>query len=476
MRKPARSQREGIAVVPQESKFASPLTFSLLRHVAAIANTPLKSDDIQAVRRLFLDCFLVSLWGSTRPAARQIAQWSERFAGTGACGILGGTWQTEPSIAALVFGMAGHSYELDDTHDETASHPGCVVIPAALAVGAETGATQEQLFRAVVAGYEAMALVGCAAGGMDTVHNGFHPTSVFGSFGAATACASLYADRAGQPLTQAGLADAWGHALSQACGSMQFSVEPRGGEVKRLHAGLGARNGVLAAQFAGLSEVSTPHLTVEGAYGIAGMFGGALRDVTPGPDLQIHTISLKPYSCCRLFHSTIDALAQITDGFALPVDTIEDILISGPRLIAEQHMTPAQSTMTAQYSCPYVVGATLAYGPTRYDAYGEAFLDDPAILAIAEKVRFEVDSDLEERYYPKHFATRAAIRLRDGTTRTAMVADSVGTVRNPMTLEQILAKGKGLASLGNFPSGEELVERIWDDRAGAAELLAAITA
>jgi 2-methylcitrate dehydratase PrpD len=460
--------------VPREADAPSTLTFDLLRHVAKVANSPLATRDVEAARRLFLDCFLVSLWGSTRPAAKQLAQWATRFDGTGPCPILGSVARTDASIAALIFGTAGHSYELDDTHDETASHPGCVVIPAALAVGAETGASQEELFRAVAAGYEAMALVGCAAGGMDTVHNGFHPTSVFGSFGAATACACLYAFADGDPVEEAMLANAWGHALSQACGSMQFSVEPRGGEVKRLHAGLGARNGILAAQFARLPAMTTPHQTVDGPYGIAGMFGGTLRQVEPSAELQLHVISLKPYSCCRLFHSTIDALAEITDNFSADAASIADILITGPRLIAAQHMTPAQSTMTAQYSCPFVVGATLAYGPTRYDAYGEEHLDDPAILDIAAKVRFEIDEELERKYYPKQFATGATIRFEDGSTRSAMVVDSVGTARNPMTRAQILAKGDGLASLGDFPSGEDLAKAIWDGSQGAAALLAAI--
>jgi 2-methylcitrate dehydratase PrpD len=336
------------------------LTLKIAEHVTRIANSPRDASDTEALRRLFLDNFIVSLWGSTRPAASAIALWSRRFAGSGPSPVLGGDWTTDPSIAALVHGTAGHSYELDDTHDVTTSHPGCVIISAALAVACVTRASQADLFRAVTAGYEAMALIGSTAGGMETVHRGFHPTSVYGAFGAATACIALYAYREGVPVERDSIVAAWGHALSQACASMQFSVEPEGGEVKRLHAGLGARNGVMSADFALLPAVTAPRLPVEGDYGAAAIFGGPLRDVSLDDPLQIHNISMKPYSCCRLFHSTIDALAEITDGFSAPLSSIEEIVISGPRLIAEQHMTPAKSTMTAQYSCPYIVGATLA--------------------------------------------------------------------------------------------------------------------
>src|SRR5690606_25837776 len=187
------------------------------------------------------------------------ARWAERFSGTGASPVLCKGWLADPSVAALVHGTAAHSMELDDTHDETLSHPGSVIIPAALAQAAATDAPQVDLFRAVIAGYEAMALLGSSAGGMETVHRGFHPTSVFGSFGAATACICLHAYQRGQAVTREMLMAAWGHALSQACGAMQFSAEPDGGEVKRVHAGFGARNGVLAAEFALMPSVTSPH-------------------------------------------------------------------------------------------------------------------------------------------------------------------------------------------------------------------------
>ncbi|MFD1559502.1 MmgE/PrpD family protein [Paraburkholderia silviterrae] len=450
-------------------------TASIAGHVARVANGRLSDADTEALRRLFLDNFIVSLWGSTRPWTRQIAQWTQRFAGTGASPVLGGDWSADASVAALVHGTASHSYELDDTHNETLSHPGAAVLPAALAVGAATGASQDKLFRAVAAGYEAMALIGISAGGLETVHRGFHPTAVFGAFGAATASLALYADDRGMPVTADLLVRAWGHALSQASGSMQFSTEASGGEVKRVHAGMAARNGVLAAQFAFMDAVTAPRLVVEGDYGVASLFGGPQRAALPSAALQIHAISLKPYACCRLFHSTIDALAELTDNFSLPAEGIGEIVVSGPHLIADQHMLaePA-STMAAQYSCPYIVGATLRYGPYRYDAYDEAFLEDPAIRRIARMVRFEF-SDVLTQYYPAQFATGVRLHMSDGTARSSIVVDSIGTPARPLTIEQILAKGDGLAAHGHAPSIKiRLAERLWDDAQGSRALALAL--
>ncbi|MFT3814933.1 MAG: MmgE/PrpD family protein [Acidovorax sp.] len=449
------------------------LTAAIAGHVARVANAPLTAADTEAARKLLLDNFIVSLWGATRPWTREIAQWTQRFAGTGASPVLGAGWLADPSVAALVHGTAAHSYELDDTHDETLSHPGAAIIPAALAVAAATDAPQPDLLRALAAGYEAMALLGASAGGMETVHRGFHPTSVFGSFGAATACVCLNAYARGEPVTQGGLIAAWGHALSQACGAMQFSAEPGGGEVKRVHAGFGARNGVLAAEFARMPAVTAPRRVAEGVYGLAALFGGPLRHVAPGEALQIHGISFKPYACCRLFHSTIDALREVTDGFTTPVASIERITLSGPQLIADQHMLRRpRGSMAAQYSAPFIVGATLAYGPQRYDAYGDEHMDDAAILGIADKLHFELSEELTRTYYPHRFATGVRLRLADGGERYAMVADSIGTPRKPLTTRQILDKGLGLED--GAATGERLQAHVWDGSQGGRALARAL--
>lgn len=449
------------------------MTSAIAEHVAGVANASLTEADTEAVRKLLLDNFIVSWWGATRPWTRELAQWTRRFAGTGASPVLGGDWSTDPSIAALVHGTAAHSFELDDTHDETLSHPGSAIIPAALAVAVGTDASQADLFRALAAGYEAMALLGSAAGGMETVHRGFHPTSVFGSFGAATACVCLHAYNENRAVTRDMLVAAWGHALSQACGAMQFSAEAGGGEVKRVHAGLGARNGVLAAEFSLMPSVTAPHRVVEGTYGLAALFGGPLRQVQPAVQLQIHNISFKPYACCRLFHSTIDALREVTLDFSTPVQAIEEVTISGPQLIDDQHMLRRpQGSMAAQYSAPFIVGATLAHGPQRYDAYGDDFLGDTAILDIAQKVRFELSEELTRKYYPGRFATGVSVRFLDGSVRSSVVVDSVGTPRKPLTRQQILQKGHGLAE--GERRGALLQACIWDDNQGGSALAHAL--
>ncbi|MET9327669.1 MmgE/PrpD family protein [Tsukamurella sp. NPDC003166] len=453
----------------------STITARVAAHVAAVAARDLDDLDVEALRRLLLDNLIVTLWGATRPVTRDIAAWTERFAGSGTSAVLGRSWTTEASIAALVHGTAAHGYELDDTHNGTASHPGAPLVATALAVAAEPGPTVRpaHFLQALAAGYEAMTLLGEASGGMSAVHRGFHPTALYGAFGAAVTTLALRALRRDRSVDPDAVVTAWGHALSMPSGSMQFSVEPTGGEIKRVHAGLGAHNGIRAADFSALPGVTAPRAAIEGTYGVAASFAGPLREPNLGRGLRIHELALKPYSCCRLFHSTIDALREATAGFTLPVEQIADIEIAGPRLVEEQHMGRAESPMAAQYSCPYIVGATLAYGPSRYDAYGEAFLADRAITSIADRVRFRLDPELEKRYYPDHFASAVRLTTVDGAVRTAMVVDSLGTAEHPLSVDDIGDKADGLAAFGLQGVADRLRAVIFSD-AGPSALAEAL--
>ena len=341
----------------------------------------------------------------------------------------------------MVNGTSAHGYELDDTHDKSMSHPGAVVISAAIAVGDELGASGEDIMIAIVAGYEAMARVGMAATPLDVIEFGRHPTCLFGPFGAAAAAAHL------MDMDGAGLAKAWGLTLSMASGANQFAFEPKGTMVKRMHGGIPAQNGVTAAQLAQIG-VEGPLEALEGGFGFFHLFG-----LDPKPELlrknaneayEAHNISIKPYSCCRKFHSLIDALDDATDGFTLDPEAIDRITVRSPETAIGQHqMKRPDSVMAAQYSMPYIVGAPLAYGPPRYDAFDVAHHDDKRILDIVDRVEAEHDAELDA-FVPAKMPNRVELHMRDGSTRSAEVMDSRGTPVHPLSTDEVLEKARAL--------------------------------
>src|SRR5687767_3933794 len=196
-------------------------------------------------------------------------------------------------MAALANGTAAHGIELDDTHNESFSHPGTVVIPAALAVAEARAATGSEFLAAVVGGYEAQCRAGAAA--TAAMSQGFHGTAVSGVFGAAAATALLLRQSAAE------LESAFGLAVSMASGVMQFTEDPEGSMVKRLHGGLPAHNGILAAELAA-AGLRGPRGGIDGRYGFVRMFAHAddasrlTRDL--GEAWEIDQISVKLYACC----------------------------------------------------------------------------------------------------------------------------------------------------------------------------------
>ncbi|MBR46839.1 MAG: 2-methylcitrate dehydratase, partial [Rhodospirillaceae bacterium] len=347
----------------------------------------------------------------------------------------------QPNIAALINASAAHGMELDDTHDSSVSHPGAVVIATALALAIHHGIAGGPVMAAIAAGYEAMGRVGRAVGASDVIEFGYHPTALFGGFGAVATAGKLLGLDAG------GIVSAWGLMLSMAGGSMQFSEDPKRTTVKRLHGGYGAHNGMLAAEFAALG-IAGPSRAFDGRYGLARLFGqnpdyGELvRD--GGDKFEIHRISMKPYPCCRLFHSTIDALRDVTDGFSLDTEAIANIRVGGPVIMRAQHMLRRPiSVMAAQYSLPFALATSLVVGPERYEAYTEDKFDESRILGLADKVE-AVDDDAMEAAFPEHFGSWVELRTQDGETRRADVLDSIGTPARPMAVADIEGKIAGL--------------------------------
>lgn len=441
-------------------------TRAFAAELVALDGAALTERDLAQLDRLLLDYCGVAFGGAARPWIAALHGWAQRYRGCGPARIIASDLEVPAEVAAFVNGAAGHSFELDDTHDSSMSHPGAVVIPAALAVAGEVGADGPRVLAAIATGYETMARIGIAARAERVIAAGFHPTAVFGVFGAATAAAKLMGFDAGQ------LSTAWGHALSLAAGSMQFSQEPTGAEVKRVHAGHAARNGVTAAQMAG-AGISAPARSLDGRYGFL-----ALHGCDPDPaallargarGLAIHDISIKPYACCRLLHSMIDGLREVTDGFAKGAD-ISRILVRGPQKLVDQHMVTRPLTpMAAQYSLPFAAGAALAYGPDRFDVFEERYLADPGILGFADRVEVARDAELE-RTYPAHFGTEVEVAFAGGQVRIRRVLDSIGTPASPLPAPLLAAKARALVAQNRADADFGLIEEAVRSLAWAASV------
>src|SRR5262245_8445937 len=161
----------------------SDLSARFADRILAMEGTALDAADREQIARLLFDVAACAYGGTRQETVAALIRWARPYRGAGKAGVVGAGFRVPAPVAALVNATAAHSYELDDTHDATLSHPASVVAPAALAVAAERNSSGAQFAAAVAAGYEAMARIGMAANAAPVIEAGFHPTALFGGFG-----------------------------------------------------------------------------------------------------------------------------------------------------------------------------------------------------------------------------------------------------------------------------------------------------
>jgi 2-methylcitrate dehydratase PrpD len=310
------------------------------------------------------------------------------------------------------------------------------------------------LLAAIVAGYEVQGRIGMHIG-QALIERGVHPTASLGVFGAAVAAGRLLA------LDNAAMASALGIAASMSAGLMQFSQDPSGTMVKRLYGGLPAERGVLAAQLAA-SGYTGPRESIEGRFGVARVLAdhpiGEIASI-PGQGFVIDEVSVKLYACCRNFHALIDAARWCLAQAPAAEAEIERVEVRGPRAMIEHHLEARpRSTMAAQYSLPFTTAVALLGDASDPSWFGDAARDDPALLALADKV-VPVHDEAFQRAFPAHFGGGIALVRRDGSRLEHRVLDSRGTPAQPADRATLHAKFAAMTA-SRLGAGER--ERLLD--------------
>ncbi|HSV79547.1 MAG TPA: MmgE/PrpD family protein [Ramlibacter sp.] len=280
---------------------ASPI--SLERAVARfVVNFGWKDIDpagMQQVKDLLKDQLANQIGASELPWSRQVRKSCKPH--PGAATIVGESARVEAAEAAYLNATYGHGFEYDDFAGN--AHPGCCVIPTALAVGEEVGATLEQVVVAMVAGYETYVRIG-RLGSPDLLNCGWQPHAVLANFRAAAVAANLYGLAEEQTLHALAI------ALSHAGGTTEYAST--GGSIKRAHAGMAVRNGIEAVDLA-RAGVTGPLRFLTGNRGLYRTFvrktvtDDAHIDFLPGDPLRIRDVMYKPYCCCAAIHAYIEA-------------------------------------------------------------------------------------------------------------------------------------------------------------------------
>src|SRR4051812_40839482 len=213
----------------------------LSEYIAGALARPLPDAAVEKARHHILDTLAAMVSGTELKPGQLAIGYAQAQGGAPEASIVGTRLRTSAVNAALANGMLAHADETDDSHAPSRTHPGCAVVPAALAVAERTHASGEQFLRAVALGYELCARVHFALGA-DAFAAASRSTHSFGGvFGAGAAAGALLG------LDAAGVRHLFSYCAQQASG-VGCNVRDQDHIEKAFDfGGMPARNGVAAA-------------------------------------------------------------------------------------------------------------------------------------------------------------------------------------------------------------------------------------
>src|ERR1700676_125528 len=238
---------------------AGPAITELSKYMSEAGGRSLPEEALEKTKEHILDTIAAMISGVDLPPARMAMQFARAHSGEKTATVVGSNLLCGAIEAALANGILAHSDETDDSHALSHSHPGCAVVPAALAAGEQFGIDGARFVRAVALGYDIGPRVTMTLGGLPyqmEPHGASH--SIAGNFGAAAAAGSAASLNAQQ---MRWLLD---YASQQASGIVAWQRDTEHIEKSRVWAGSPARNG------------RPPALWIqEGGTGVDDVFSGA---------------------------------------------------------------------------------------------------------------------------------------------------------------------------------------------------------
>jgi len=386
-----------------------------------------------AAARAVLDTIGVTLAGAAEPAARIVQKVVQQDAG-GPCHVLGTAFRSSAGNAALANGTAAHALDYDDMCFVSLAHPSAPLVAASLAAGEVAGASGRALLDAYVVGFELEGRLGRA---MNPRHyqRGWHCTSTLGTIGAAASASRLL-----------GLDAAAGHALAIAASAASGLKENFGTMVKPLHAGMAARNGVVAALLA-RAGMTASGAAIDGPQGfLAAMdseqpsLEALAADLGARWEIVDTGITVKLYPSCAGTHPTLDALLDLRrcDGFT--ADEVQAIEIGVDSIVPTILLYDRPSSgLEGKFSMPFCAAAALVRGRVGIDTFDAATLSDPAILEMQGRVTMRVDPDLDASA-PSLTQARVTVRLKNGRVLTASANGARGYPERPASDDELATK------------------------------------
>lgn len=407
-------------------------TRRLSTYIADALGQPLSAAVIEKARQHILDTVAAMISGARLRPGRLAIDYVAKLGGARQASVVGTRLLTCPIHAALANGMLAHADETDDSHAPSRTHPGCAVIPAALAVAESEHASGERLIKAVVLGYDVAARVNYALDADAYAATSRSTHSVGGTFGAGAAAGALLG------LDEPGVRHLLSFCAQQASGVGCHVRDPEHVEKAFDFGGMPARNGVTAAT-----------MVAAGMTGVDDVFSGErnfFEAYAPRPNPEylsealgqrfeiLHT-NIKKWPVGSPAQAALDALTDLINGERIGPDDIEAIEVHLP----SRSVRTVDNAAAPELNIQHLMAMLLIDGALSFDSiHDRERIRDAAILGLRGKIAL-VPSEELTRAMPRRQAI-VSVKTRDGRCLSKRTVAVRGTADNPMTQAEVEAK------------------------------------
>ena len=431
----------------------SPVMRTLSRYMAAAPRRPLPEKVVEKTKHHILDTIAAMVSGAPLLPGRKAISYVKTLGGTKEACVIGSRMLVSAANAALANGMCAHADETDDSHAPSLTHPGCGIVPAALAVGEREASGGEALLRAVALGYDVCARLTMSLNAYEFREDG-HSTHSFGPmFGAAAAAGSLL------KLNEQQSRYLLSYTAQQASGVSCWMRDEEHIEKAFDFGGMPARNGVYAATmvahgFSGVEDVLSGERSFYVAYG---------REPKPevliqglGEDYEILRTNIKRWSVGSPIQAPLDSLsALIREG--LRAADVESALVR----VAHQGANTTDNRNMPDICMQHMCAVMLLDGTVTFkSSHDEKRMRHPKVQELRKRITLQGDDELT-RAMPSRQGI-VELRLRDGRTLRHHTKAVRGTAENPMSRAEVDVKSYDLlAPVLGKARARKLCDTVW---------------
>lgn len=439
----------------------SPIMHTLATYITRALKKPMPKPVVEKTKHHVLDTIAAMVSGSRLPPGRKAIAYIRTQGGTKEACVIGSKFITTAENAALANGMLAHADETDDSHAPSLTHPGCGIVPAALAMAEREKRNGKALLRAVALGYDVgcrltMALHPYEFRGVGHSTHSFGPT--FGAAAAAGALAGVDYNQARHLLS---------YAAQQASGVSCWMRDEEHIEKAFDFGGMPARNGVAAAAmvahgFTAVQDVFAGERNFFVAYDESRRIGKAPepeRLISElGTTFEIMNTNIKRWSVGSPIQAPLDALFDLMRTHGIKARDVVQVMVR----VYHQGANTVNNRNMPDICMQHLCAVMLLDGIVTFEsAHDEKRMKDRRVLELRRCIELYGDDDLT-RAMPSRQGI-VELKLKDGREFRSHVKAVRGTAQNPMPRAEVDEKCFHLlAPILGKKRARELCDMVWD--------------